>query len=159
MRRTRAADAPRTGRFSLCGMLRFMHMQTFLFAALAFPIMLVLDLLWIGVVGNGFYRSQIGFIMRPDVFWPAALAFYVIYALALAFFVVGPAVEAKSLTTALLTGAFLGLAAYAAYDLTNWATLSDWPVAVTFVDLAWGTVVSAVSAGGAYLLATRVLNV
>ena len=62
-------------------------MQLFTLAAIAFPIMLVLDLLWIGVIGAGFYRSQLGSMLRPDVVWPAALAFYVIYAFAIAFFV------------------------------------------------------------------------
>lgn len=133
-------------------------MQTLTLAAIAFPIMLVLDLLWIGVVGQGFYRSQLGSMLRPDVLWPAALAFYVIYAFALSYFVLTPAISAHSLTKALLTGAFLGLAAYAAYDFTNLATITGWPLPLTFVDLAWGVLVTTVTSGATYLIATRFLN-
>lgn len=133
-------------------------MQTLTLAAIAFPIMLVLDLLWIGVVGQGFYRSQLGSMLRPDVLWPAALAFYMIYAFALSYFVLTPAISAHSLTKALLAGAFLGLAAYAAYDFTNLATISGWPLPLTFVDLAWGVIVTTVTSGATYLIATRFLN-
>lgn len=133
-------------------------MQTLTLAAIAFPIMLVLDLLWIGVLGQGFYRSQLGSMLRPDVLWPAALAFYVIYAFAVSYFVLTPAIGAHSLMKALLAGALLGLAAYAAYDFTNLATISDWPLTLTFVDLAWGVLVTTATSGATYLIATRFLN-
>lgn len=133
-------------------------MQTLILAAVAFPIMFVLDLLWIGLIGNGFYRSQLGALMRPDIVWPAALAFYVIYAVAVAFFVISPSLIENSLIRAILAGAFFGLAAYAAYDLTNLATIKDWPPLVSFVDLAWGAFVTAATAGATYLIATRFLG-
>lgn len=133
-------------------------MQTLTAAAIAFPIMLVLDLIWIGGLGAGFYRSQLGSMLRPDVVWPAALAFYVIYALAIAFFVIMPAVQVHSLLRVVLAGAFLGLAAYAAYDFTNLATITGWPLPVTFVDLAWGTFVTAVTSTSAYLIVTKLLH-
>lgn len=133
-------------------------MQTLVLAAIAFPIMIVLDLLWIGVVGNGFYRSQLGVLMRPDVLWPAAIAFYVIYALALAYFVAMPAISTRSLTHALLAGALLGLAAYAAYDLSNLATLKDWPFSVTIIDLTWGVILTTVTSVATYAIATRFLG-
>jgi len=133
-------------------------MQTLILAAIAFPIMLVLDLLWIGVVGAGFYKMQLGSMLRPDIIWPAALAFYVIYALAIAFFVIGPAIDVHSVSRALLWGAFFGLAAYAAYDLSNLATITGWPLPLTLVDLAWGTLFTAVSSGATYLIATKFLN-
>ncbi len=134
------------------------HMQTLILAGIAFPIMLVLDLIWIGVVAQGFYRSQLGSMLRLDVLWPAAIAFYVIFALAIAFFVLIPAISMKSLTHALLAGAFLGLAAYAAYDFTNLATITGWPLPLTFVDLLWGTVVTALTSVSAYVIATRFLG-
>ena len=133
-------------------------MQTLILAAIAFPIMIVIDLIWIGVVGAGFYRSQLGSMLRPDVVWPAAIAFYVIYALAISFFVVAPAIGVHSFVRVLLTGAFLGLAAYAAYDLSNLATLTGWPLPLTFVDLAWGTFFTAFTSGAVYLIATKFLN-
>ena len=134
-------------------------MQIFTFAAIAFPIMLVLDLLWIGVIGAGFYRSQLGSMLRPDVVWPAALAFYVIYAFAVAFFVLMPSVAMKaSLLRVFLVGAFLGLAAYAAYDFTNLATVTGWPLPLTFVDLLWGTLATAVTSATTYYIVTRFLH-
>ena len=134
-------------------------MQTLILAGIALPVMLVLDLLWIGLIAQGFYRSQIGGIMRPDVLWPAALGFYAVFALAIAYFVLMPALNLKSLTHALLAGAFLGLAAYAAYDLTNLATLRDWPLTITVVDLVWGAAVTAATSGIAYVVASRFMSV
>lgn len=133
-------------------------MQTLIIAGIAFPIMLVLDLLWLGTVGSGFYKSQLGSMLRPDVIWPAALAFYVIFALAVAFFVIVPGIEAQSLLRIVLTAAFFGLAVYAAYDLTNLATLTGWPLPLTFVDLAWGMTVTVLTSVGTYLVATRLLG-
>jgi uncharacterized membrane protein len=133
-------------------------MQTLILAGIAFPVMVVLDLLWIGLVAQGFYRSQLGALLRPDVFWPAAIAFYVIFALAIAYFVVMPSISMKSLTHALLAGAFLGLAAYAVYDFTNLATITGWPLPVTVIDLVWGAVVTALTSASAYVIATRVLG-
>lgn len=133
-------------------------MQTFILAAIAFPIMFMLDLLWIGVVGSGFYRSQLGSMLRPDVVWSAALAFYVIYALAVSFFVIAPAIGVHSIVRAALTAAFFGLAAYAAYDLTNLATITGWPLPLTFVDLAWGVIVTTVTSVATYWIATKFLG-
>lgn len=133
-------------------------MQTLILAGIAFPIMLVIDLIWIGFLAQGFYRAQLGSMLRLDVMWPAAIAFYVIYALAVAFFVLTPAISMKSLMHALLAGAFLGLAAYATYDLTNLATITGWPLPLTFVDLLWGVVVTALTSVSTYLIATKLLG-
>jgi uncharacterized membrane protein len=133
-------------------------MQTLIVAAVVFPIMFVIDLIWIGGVASGFYRSQLGSMLRPDIVWPAALAFYVIFALALAFFVIMPAVQAQSLTRLILTAAFFGLVTYATYDLTNLATITGWPLPLTFVDLAWGTFMTVLTSVGAYFVATKFLG-
>ena len=120
--------------------------------------LLIVDLIWIGLVAQGFYRAQLGSMLRLDVMWPAAIAFYVIYALAIAFFVLVPAISMKSLTHALLAGAFLGFAAYATYDLTNLATITGWPLPLTIVDLIWGTVFTALTSVSVYLIATKFLS-
>jgi uncharacterized membrane protein len=111
-----------------------------------------LDLLWLGVVAKGFYRTQMGHLLRPDVQWGPALLFYLIFVAALVVFVVQPAIEKQSLRHALLYGAFFGLATYAAYDLTNLALAKDFPTIVAVVDLAWGAVLSATVAAVAYKL-------
>ncbi len=133
-------------------------MQTLILAGIAFPIMIVLDLLWIGVVGRGFYKAQLGAMLRPDVVWSAALLFYVIFALAIAYFVIAPALATHSMSKLLISAAFFGLAAYAAYDLSNLATLVGWPLPLTIVDLIWGMLVTTATASGAYLIAVKFLN-
>ncbi|MEK7100090.1 MAG: DUF2177 family protein [Patescibacteria group bacterium] len=133
-------------------------MRTILIAAFALPILFVLDLLWIGLLASDFYHTQLGALLAPDVVWAPALVFYVLYAIALSFFAITPAVNEQSLKKATLLGAFLGLTAYIGYDLTNWATLIGWPPLVSIVDLAWGIVVSTIASVGAYLIATKIAH-
>lgn len=112
-------------------------------AATVATAMLVLDLTWLGVVARGFYDAALGPLKRPDVHWPAAALFYAMYVTAiLAYAVVGR----HDRWTALRRGAGLGGVAYATYELTNWAILRDWPVALVSVDIAWGVVLTAVAA-------------
>jgi uncharacterized membrane protein len=122
---------------------------------IALPVFLAIDLLWLGVVAKGFYRRQVGSLMRDGVNWPAALAFYLLFILGLVVFVVTPAVDDGSWVRALLFGALFGLIAYATYDLTNLATLRDWPLLVTVVDLIWGAVLAAAVSVVTYAAATK----
>jgi len=71
-------------------------------------------------------------------------------------FVVVPALEKGSWVRALLFGALFGLITYATYDLTNLATLKDWPLVVTVVDLIWGTVLAASVSVGTYVIAAKI---
>ena len=109
----------------------------------------VIDMLWLGLLARTFYRKHLGYIMAPSPNWPAAIIFYLLFLVGLLIFVVLPGLEAGSLTTTLLRGALYGLITYATYDLTNQATIKDWPVVVTVVDMFWGVFLSvAVSAIG-----------
>jgi uncharacterized membrane protein len=110
---------------------------------IAIPVFFVLDILWLGVVARGFYQDQIGQLLRERVNWVAAVAFYLVFLVGVVVFVVAPAVERQSLQYALVYGALFGLVTYSAYDLTNLAVAKDWPLTVTLVDLAWGTVLTA----------------
>ena len=112
-----------------------------------------LDLLWLGVVMKDFYRANLGHLMAPSVVWGAAVAFYLVFAAGLLYFAVIPALSAGSLLRAALLGALLGALCYATYDLTNHATLKNWPLAVTLLDIAWGAVLSAAAASAGYLAA------
>jgi uncharacterized membrane protein len=80
--------------------------------------------------------------MAPNPNWLAAIIFYLLFVVGILVLAVLPGLDANSLKTTLLRGALLGLIAYATYDLTNLATLKDWPLTVTVVDLIWGTVLS-----------------
>ena len=110
-----------------------------------------IDLVWLGLVARTFYRKHLGFLMAPQVNWPAALIFYLLFVVGILVFAVLPGLEAGSLKTALLRAALFGLIAYATYDLTNLATLKDWPLIVTAVDLVWGTLLSVAVSCVAYL--------
>lgn len=121
---------------------------------LSVPILVAFDLLWLGVVMKDFYRSQIGHLLSPSIGWGAAVVFYLIFTAGLFYFAVAPAAAKQSLTAALMAGALFGFFAYATYDLTNMATLLRWPLAVTVVDILWGTVLGGVLASAGYVLFT-----
>ena len=111
--------------------------------SIALPVFFVLDMLWLGLVAKSFYATQIGYLMKTDINWTAAILFYLLFIVGLVLFVIIPAVEKSSWVHALLFGALFGLITYATYDLTNLATVKDWPLLVTVVDLAWGAVLAA----------------
>ncbi len=123
--------------------------------AIALPVFFAIDILWIGFIARDFYKNQIGFLMKPDVNWTAAIIFYLLFLLGLVVFVIAPSVEKKEWTRALWMGAFFGLITYATYDLTNLATLKDWPVKMVVVDMLWGTVLSANVATATYFIAVK----
>lgn len=103
----------------------------------------LIDVPWIIFFAKNFYLEQIGHLMALQVSYLPAVLFYLMYPIALIFFVVLDAKNYQlSLTQTFLRGAFLGFTAYAAYDLTNQATLKDWPWIMTFVDVAWGSFLS-----------------
>lgn len=121
--------------------------------AIALPVFFALDMLWLGLVATAFYREQIGFLMKTDINWVAAISFYLLFLVGLVIFVIMPSVEHHSWVMALSLGAFFGFITYATYDLTNLATLKDWPLLVTIVDLTWGTVLSALVSLAAFFIA------
>ena len=107
---------------------------------LALVLFLVFDAVWLSTMLERLYRPALGHLLAPQVAWPAAALFYLLYAGGIVGFAVAPALEVNGARIALLHGAALGLLAYATYDLSNQATLPGWPWAVTLADMAWGTV-------------------
>lgn len=127
----------------------------FLFAYIASLVsMTMLDAAWLGYVAPSFYKKHIGFLLADKPNWPAAVAFYLIFVLGVTMFVVYPAwTHAYGLLKIGLLGALFGLVTYATYDLTNQATIKNWPFTVTVVDILWGaTLTSAVSLVAVILL-------
>ena len=124
--------------------------------AVAAAVFGVLDGLWLGVVAKPLYDDQLGDLLAPDPNAVAAVAFYVIYVLGITFFATRPALAEESGRTALVHGGLLGLVAYATWDLTNLAVLEGFPAGVVLVDLAWGTVATAVTALVTYAVCRRV---
>jgi len=123
---------------------------------IALTVFFAIDMVWLVLVAKKFYQEQIGFLMKPDINWFAAIIFYLLFIAGLVTFVISPAIEKHSWVHALLFGAFFGLITYATYDLTNLATLKNWPILVTIVDLIWGTVLSASISVITYLIFNKI---
>ena len=109
--------------------------------------MVALDVLWLGVIAKAMYQQAIGHLMAEQPRIPAALAFYGLYALGLLIFTIAPHGDDPGWGRTILMGALFGVVAYATYDLSNLATLRNWPTSLALVDMAWGAVLSAASAG------------
>jgi|TARA_B100000900_G_scaffold308104_1_gene266774 uncharacterized membrane protein len=122
----------------------------------ALPVFFVIDMIWLGLVAKNFYQNQIGFLMKSDINWTAAIIFYLIFIAGLVLFVVAPAMEKGLWVHALVFGALFGFITYATYDLTNLATLKDWPLLVTIVDMMWGAVLAASVSTITYFIATKI---
>lgn len=101
-----------------------------------------IDMVWLGLVARSFYQRQIGFLMTSDPKWSAALIFYLLFVAGLLVFVIVPGLNANSLKATIIKATVFGLITYATYDLTNLATLKDWPILVSIVDLLWGSFLS-----------------
>jgi|SRR6056297_10883 len=124
---------------------------------IALPTFFIIDMIWLGLVAKRFYQEQIGFLMKSNINWGAALAFYFLFILGLVVFVVRPAIDSGSWLKLIVLGALFGLITYATYDLTNLATLKDWPLLVTVVDLIWGMVLATSVSAITYFIATKLL--
>ena len=124
--------------------------------AIAFAVFFAMDMVWLGLVAKNFYRNQIGFLMKDEINWIAAIFLYLLFIVGLVLFVITPAMEKNSWMHALLFGALFGLITYATYDLSNLATLKDWPLLVTIVDLAWGATLAASVSTLSYFIARKI---
>jgi uncharacterized membrane protein len=119
---------------------------SYLLTALVF---FAIDLVWLGLVARNMYSRHIGHLMSSRVNWIAAVVFYLAFIVGILVFAVYPSVDEDSILQAVILGALFGFFTYSTYDLTNLATLKDWPLSITIVDIAWGVVLtSVVSAAG-----------
>ena len=108
------------------------------------------DMLWLGLLVKDFYRKHLDGFLSDRVNWTAAIIFYLIFIVGIFVFVILPAVEKSSLLKAIGLGAFFGFITYATYDLTNLATLKNWPLTIVIVDMAWGAVLTAIVSAAGY---------
>jgi uncharacterized membrane protein len=127
-------------------------LQTAKLYLLTVPVFLAIDLLWLGVLARGFYRDNLAHLLSPTVNWPAALLFYLLFIAGILYFAALPALAEGSVRRALVNGALFGFFTYATYDLTNLATLPNWPLRVVLVDVLWGTVLCAAVAASAFYI-------
>lgn len=132
----------------------FFWIKLYLFTV---PVFFAIDMLWLGFLARGFYKDRLGHLLSPEVNWPAAISFYLIYICGILFFCVAPAISRESLPRAAFLGALFGFFTYSTYDFTNLATLKDWPKAVVAVDILWGVVLCTAVASASFLIARRLL--
>jgi uncharacterized membrane protein len=112
--------------------------------------LITVDLVWLLGIAKNLYREEMGDLMASEPKLLAGLAFYVIYALGVCIFVIAPALSKQSLIHALQYGALFGFFCYMTYDLTNLAVIRDFPTKLAFIDIAWGSLVTALTAGLTY---------
>lgn len=120
--------------------------------AIALVIFLIIDAIWLGIIAKDLYKEQIGHLMTEKPNLIAAIIFYLIFLVGLVYFVINPAIEAKDFSKLIISAALFGLITYATYDLTNLATLRDWPIKVTIIDLVWGTSLSVIVSSITYYI-------
>lgn len=120
-------------------------------------VFLAIDAIWLTVAAQRLYRPLMGDMLVDGFRLAPAVLFYFIYIAGVVVFAIAPALTSDRWMTASSYGAFLGLFAYATYDLTNQATLKNWPVFVTIADLCWGTFLTAVAATAGFLI-TRAIR-
>ncbi len=124
---------------------------------LSFLIALIaIDLVWLLGIAKNLYRNEMGDLMASEPKLLAGLAFYLIYALGVCIFVIVPALSKQSWIYALQYGALFGLFCYMTYDLTNLAVVRNFPTQLAFIDIAWGSFVTAVCASFAYWVGSRI---
>lgn len=118
-------------------------------------VMVLIDLVWLGVIAKPMYQQGIGHLMAEKPNIAAAIGFYLLFPIGLMIFAILPgATDAGWKNTALL-GALFGFFTYATYDLTNLATLKNYPLKLALIDMTWGTLVSALAASTGKLVFTR----
>ena len=115
--------------------------------AIAFALLLIIDMVWLMWLGRGFYVEEIGSLLLEQPNLIAAFAFYALYIAGLVYLVIAPAAEADSVTKAVISGAVFGLVAYATYDLTNLAVMKGFTLKIALIDMVWGMVLSAAVSG------------
>jgi uncharacterized membrane protein len=115
-----------------------------------------IDALWLSLMGPVLYRSTLGDILLAQVRLGPAIVFYVVYPVGLLVLALTPALKSNSITVAIGYGFLLGAISYATYDLTNFATLRNWTLQLTLVDIAYGAVVSGLAAAAGFVAARAV---
>ena len=113
--------------------------------------MALIDMVWLRVIAVSWYQDGMGPLLTESPNLMAALAFYIIFPLGLMIFAILPAEADTSVFKVIGVGALFGFFAYATYDLTNLEVIKNWPLGLTFVDMAWGSFVSGIAAAAGKL--------
>ncbi len=117
-------------------------MKWLLYYVIALSVFMVIDLVWLGFIAKDLYSKYLGYLMSDKVNWLAAVIFYLIFIGGICYFVLYPSLLDQNITNLFIRAALFGLMTYATYDLTNLATVKNWPIQITIIDLIWGTSLS-----------------
>ncbi len=117
---------------------------------ITFIVFLAIDMIWLTQISKTLYKKHLGYLMASKVNVLAAFVFYMIFIVGVMVFVLYPALEKGDWKIAVFGGMLFGFVTYATYDLTNLATIKDWPILITIVDLIWGSAVTAMTAIASY---------
>jgi uncharacterized membrane protein len=120
-----------------------MSIETLKHYGISVIIFLAIDAVWLLLIAKNLYSKYLGYLMAKSPNLIAALIFYLIFVAGMLYFVINPALVTGRWQDALISGMFFGFVTYATYDLTNLATIKDWPIIITLIDLAWGSFVTA----------------
>lgn len=121
---------------------------------LTFLAFFAIDFIWLKFVATKFYSTKIGHLMAPKPKLIPAIIFYLVFVVGIIIFAVLPGYESQNIWKTVMLGALFGMLSYSTYDLTNLATLKNWPTSVTIIDIAWGTSVSTITSIAGYFIAT-----
>lgn len=113
-------------------------------------------MIWLLVITKNFYSEEIGHLMAEKALLIPAFIFYLLFVIGVLIFAVIPGYEAQSISKTLMLSALFGLITYATYDLTNLATLRDWPIKVTIIDMIWGTTIASITGVAGYYIANLI---
>jgi len=133
-------------------------MQTIYVYIITLILLPIIDLAWVGGLAKNYYKNQLGPLLATNTIWWAVVLLYLLYVAGLVYFVVAPAVAHHALSRAIFGGIFFGLVVYGTYDLTNLSIVANWPLGLSFVDMAWGAFAGMLASTLAYLIATGVFG-
>lgn len=122
---------------------------------LSLLVFLGVDAIWLGIIAKNLYAKELGNLLAKNIQWWAAGVFYMLFVLGLLIFAVYPSIKAESIKMAAINGALFGFFTYMTYELTNYATIRDWPLKLVPIDIAWGVVLGCVVAIASYLIAVQ----
>ena len=114
---------------------------------ITFVVFMGIDLIWLGYIARKLYVNYLGDFLRTPPNWPVAFLFYGLFVLGLLIYAIEPATNAGDVKKAIAMGALFGFFTYMTYDLTNLATLKNWPATIVVIDIIWGTILGACVAG------------
>jgi uncharacterized membrane protein len=117
-----------------------------------------LDFLWLTNTSNALYHRDLGALLADNPNMTVAVIFYLTYIVGVLIFAVRPGLTSGDWKMAALYGALFGFFTYATYDLTNMATMKVWTLRVTLLDIAWGTILTGVTASAGALAALKLVR-